>query len=99
MICMEMKNNKMSALKTVNKLLDGLYKKVQFEDCDAYVNKKGIFFRLYAFPGSKALCVEYEDDKTYASKGLFASDGDRFYLDDYETIDEMLKDITKEIDK
>ena len=49
MICMEMKNNKMSALKTVNKLLDGLYKRFNLKIVMHMLIKKAYSFGYTPF--------------------------------------------------
>ncbi len=54
---------------------------------------------MIAFPGRDAICVEYADNEELATKGVFAEDGDLFYIDDYDDIQTIWNDIESEINE
>ena len=58
---------------------------------------KGDIFIVRGFPSEMALVVEYADNYEEATHNLF-EDGDRFYLEDYETEDDLFNAIITEIE-
>lgn len=94
-----LKCDKLTALAFVNEQIDNIFKRRTLGKFECNENKNGVFFRVYAFPVENALCVEYADDEKGASRGIFGEDGDRFYLDEYETLAGMLSDIIAEIEE
>lgn len=82
----------------ITEQLEQNYEQRQFGKRICFVNKFGTLFNAFKFPGENAVAIEYADNETDASNGRF-EDGDRFYLEDYETENELLSSIMKEIEE
>lgn len=82
-------------LSKINERLTMFYEKETISGHECFKHKSGMYFRVFEFPGSNALCIEYADNKEEAHKNRFEN-GDRFFLEDYDK-DEMLEAMICEI--
>lgn len=94
---MEQKKN-IDVLAEINELVSLKYEKKTFGKFICNVNKSGVPFFISAFPDCPALVVEYAETEQDAALGRF-EDGDRFYYDDYSTIQLLAEAILNEIEE
>lgn len=80
----------------INDRLTKLYPKINIAGQEYFKHEKGMCFRIFEFPGSNALCIEYADNIAEAQINRF-EDGDRFFLDEFSE-DEMFEAMIKEIE-
>lgn len=80
----------------MNEQLTKLYEKVSVAGQECFRHESGMYFRLFEFPGSNALCIEYAENYEEAQKNRF-EDGDLFYMDELSE-DEMFNAMIKEIE-
>lgn len=94
-----LKNNKLDLLAQINEAVTRKYGVVNIGNQICSKNGNGVFFRIYAFQDRDAFCVEYAENENGASRGIFGEDGDLFYMDEFETPEEMERAIIAEIDE
>ncbi|MCD8352886.1 MAG: hypothetical protein LUC47_01020 [Clostridiales bacterium] len=90
--------DKYKLLSEIETQINRLYPLKKIGKCEAHMSNNGSIFRVFAFPGEDALCIEYAESEKQAMQGLFPEDGDRFYLDEYLSVEGMLKDMIHEIE-
>lgn len=91
---MEQRN---ATLNKINERLTKLYPKVSVAGQECFRHESGMYFRLFEFPGSNALCIEYAENDAEAQKNRFEN-GDRFFLQEFSE-DEMFEEMIKEIEE
>lgn len=95
---MELKRaDKMDVLSELNKMAEERYGVKTFGRFACFVNESGVPFRIFAFPMEFAICVEYAESESDAALGRF-EDGDRFYLEDFQSIEEIANAVFAEIE-
>ncbi|MCD8021240.1 MAG: hypothetical protein LUF92_17195 [Clostridiales bacterium] len=90
--------DKQKLLNVIETQMNNLYPLKKFGKSEAHVSDNGSIFRVFAFPGEDALCIEYAENEKQAMGDIFPEDGDRFYLDEYPSAEEMLKSMIHEIE-
>lgn len=88
---------KNEVVEILNNKLASIYKTREINSELFCENKKGDIFIVRPFPSEEAIVVEYADNYEDALSNLF-EDGDRFYLEDYETYDELSDAVVMEIE-
>lgn len=80
----------------INEQLTKIYEKTSVAGQECFKHARGKYFRLFEFPGSNALCIEYAENYEEAQKNRF-EDGDRFFLGEFSE-EEMLNAMLEEIE-
>lgn len=89
--------NKMDILAEMNKIAYNRYREKSFGRFRCFVSASGVPFNIFAFPGENAICVEYAENESDAALGRF-EDGDRFYLEDFRSLEELSNAVFAEVD-
>ncbi len=76
--------------------LDKVYQKELVCNRVCYMSKGGIPFSPFKLEDG-AYGIEYANGEECIRQGIF-EDGDIFYVEDYDCIDDMVKDMCREID-
>ena len=81
----------------LTEVLDNKYKRLYIQGRQFYAKGTGEVFAPDRFPGECAVVIEYADSIDEARKCTL-EDGDVFYVEDYQTSDELCKAIVEEIE-
>lgn len=93
----EKKSSHNEVLTLIKEKFSGRYDKRVLPDKTCFINEHGVLFDAFSFPEWDAFGVEYANTEEEAQKWQF-EDGDLFYLADYDTVDDMVEAMCKEID-
>ena len=90
--------NSDAAASLIAEELGKIYPVKQYGENICFVNKKNIPFRLLCFSRRQlSFVLEYATEDGDAEVGRFEN-GDRFYFEDYSSVQEMVKAMCLEID-
>lgn len=93
-----MKNSAPDVLENINRYFSAIYPRQLVEKRVCYVSNNGDFFNPFLFDGAAySFGIEYASNESEASKGNF-EDGDLFYLEDYDSLDDMIEAMRREIE-
>lgn len=87
----------LDVLAKVTERFNSQYRRKQFGKYETFVSDSDRIFSICAFPGENALVIEYADDQNDAAAGRF-EDGDRFFLDEYKSLDSLIDAMQAEIE-
>lgn len=91
------RSDKIEMLEKIAEKAKERYREKTFGKYSCLVNANGEPFRIFAFPGEKAICIEYAESENDAALGRF-EDGDRFYLEDFQSLEALTEAVFAEID-
>ncbi|MCD7831625.1 MAG: hypothetical protein LUI01_05110 [Firmicutes bacterium] len=92
------KKSALDVLEIINRYFGTIYPRRSAARHDCYVSQKGDFFNPFLFDGAAySFGIEYASNETEASKGIF-EDGDLFFLEDYDSLDDMIEAMRREIE-
>lgn len=81
--------------KKILNLLDIDFNKRKIKE-NYFVSKNNVFFKLSLIFDKEAIVVEYADNERDVILNRF-EDGDPFYIEDYDTVEELYNNILNEI--
>lgn len=84
-------------LAMVNEEAQKKYAKTRTKKHILFKKENGELFNIFAFPDEPSICVEYAENEEEADLWRF-EDGDRFYLEDFQSLEALTEAIFAEID-